>query len=467
MINSNISDIVVLGGGPGGYAAAILATKLGAKVTLIEKNRLGGTCVNVGCIPTKALKQCADAYNQAKMLNKYGVYIKEVNFDFKNAMTFKEAVINQLVSGVNYLVKSNKINLLTGEGHIMDNHTITVKTKQGIQEVKAHNIIIATGADEIEIPGFETDGINILNSTQMLSIQELPKELIIIGGGVIGVEFASLFHKMGVEVTIIELTPNLIPTEDQEISDTLKKSLIKDGITVYTNCIAQSVNKTPDNNLCVKVKSKNNDIKEISCDKVLVCVGRKAKSEDAGIKELGVELEKDRIVTDMQMKTNIDSIYAVGDITQGPQLAHVAYSEARTAVFNIMSKYAKMDYTAVPHCIFTTPEIASVGLTEKVAREKYEHVKIARFPLAGNGKAVIEGYTDGFIKMIIDQSTEKVLGASIIGGKATELISEVTLAINNKMSISNIAKTIHAHPTLSEITGEVVLMLQGLNLHIV
>lgn len=465
MVEKYKADIAVLGGGPGGYAAAILAARLKARVVLIEKNKIGGTCLNVGCIPTKALKRCSDAYSQAKSLEQYGVHLDEVCFNFSEAMNFKEQVVNQLVMGVEYLVKANNVTLIKGTGKLVDSHKLVVTTEQGEEEITAENIIIATGAEEIEIPGFETDGVNILNSTQMLSIKKLPKRLVIIGGGVIGVEFAAIFRKMGVEITLVELTSHLIPTEDRELSENLQKSLEKEGIAVYTECSAQAVNRIGENNLAVKVKFKDEEAKKLTCDQVLVCVGRKANTRGIGLETVGVQMERGTIVTDKHMQTNIDNIYAVGDITGSIQLAHVAYSEARAAVLHIREKAAEIDYTAVPRCIFTTPEIASVGLTEKAARENYNNVKVTRFPFVGNGKALIEGYTAGFIKMIADGETERILGVSIVGERAPELIAEVTLAIHKKMQVKDIIETIHAHPTLSEIMGEVSLAQWGLNLH--
>lgn len=460
------TKIAVLGGGPGGYAAAILAARLGASVTLIEKNRLGGTCLNEGCIPTKALKQSTDIYGIIKEASLYGIGADPPRLDLASVMKYKEQVVNQLVMGVNYLVKSNGVKLITGEGKIADKNRVQVETNQGLEEIEAEYIIVAAGAKELSIPGFEADGVNILNSSQMLSITELPQRLVIIGGGVIGVEFASIFNKMGVEVSVVELTPSLVPLEDEEITAALQDAMVKRGISVYTGSRAQGYTKNTDGSLSVKV-AKGDQMDEICCDKVLVCVGRRAFTEGAGIEELGIELDRGRIVTDACMKTSIGNIFAVGDVTASEQLAHVAYHEARVAVLNIMGYPARADYTAVPHCIFTSPEIASVGLTERAARERYQNIRVARFPFEGNGKALISGNTEGFIKIITEGDTGRILGVSILGPKAAELIAGPTLVVRKGLTASDIVDTIYAHPTLSEVVSEVSLSSIGMGLHLV
>ncbi|MEL7647315.1 MAG: dihydrolipoyl dehydrogenase [Sedimentibacter sp.] len=459
------SDIAVIGGGPGGYAAAILAARMGANVVLIEKNKLGGTCLNAGCIPTKALLKCTDVYASAADASAYGVTYGPVSFDFKKIMSYKNRVVTQLVGGVTHLVKANKIKFISGEGKLMNSNTILVKAEDGSQEVHAQNIILATGAKEVVIPGFEPDGEKILNSTQMLSLNELPNNLVIIGGGVIGVEFASIFTRLGVKVTIIELTDRLIPLEDEELSENIRKFLEKQGVCIYTQTLAQGIVKQSSGEICVQVKLPDGDLQLVEFDKLLVCVGRKALLSDVGVMEIGVRMRNGHIETDEQMRTNIPGLYAIGDVTLSEQLAHVAYMEARTAVFNIMGKTCNADYSAIPHCIYTNPEIASVGLSESKARELHGSVKIARFPFAGNGKALIEGHNEGFVKLIINEESEQIMGAAIIGPKATELITELTLAVQKKMTVMDLLNTVHAHPTLSEALGESALAAVGLNLH--
>ncbi len=458
-------NVAVLGGGPGGYVAAILAARLGAKVILIEKNKLGGTCLNAGCIPTKALLKCAAVHAGVASAGRYGVEYESVYFDFRKMMEFKNRVVDQLVGGVNQLIKANKIDLIIGEGRIINRQNILVKTPAGNEKINAQNIIVATGAQEVTIPGFEPDGDQVLNSTQILSLQELPRRLTIIGGGVIGVEFASLFNSLGVEVTILELTDRLIPTEDEEISQVLQGFLEKKGVKIQLNILAQSVEKQAEGNLLVRAKPPDGSLQGVNCDKLLVSVGRKACFQNTGLIELGVRIKEDRIVTDEHMQTNISGIYAVGDITLSEQLAHVAYMEARTAVFNIKGETCNADYTAIPHCIYTSPEVAGVGLSEQKARELYGDVKAARFPFYGNGKAIIDGHNEGFVKIVFRDDSQEIVGASIIGTKATELITGVTLAVQKKMKVMDIVNTVYAHPTLSEALGETALAAAGLNLH--
>jgi len=465
MNNQTLYDIAVIGGGPGGYSAAILSSRMGAKVALIERDSLGGTCLNAGCIPTKALLKCTEVYTSAADSDLYGVSIGNVSFDFRKIMSFKNRIMNQLVRGVSYLVKANNIELISGEGKLIDANTIMVKTEEGYKEIHAKNIILATGAKEVVITGFEPDGEKILNSTQMLSLRELPRKLAIIGGGVIGVEFASIFARLGVNVTIIELTDRLIPMEDEELSGNLQGSLEEQGVCIYTKSRAHNVIKQSNGDLCVQIELPDGNLHPLECSNLLVCVGRKALIDETGAREIGVRVKNGCIETDAQMRTNIQGIYAVGDVTLSEQLAHVAYMEARTAVFNIMDRACSADYSAIPHCIYTNPELASVGLAETKARQLYGKIKTAKFPFAGNGKALIEGHGEGFIKLIIKEDSDEIIGAAIFGPKATELISELSLAVQKKMKVMDLIKTVHAHPTLSEVLGEAALAAAELNLH--
>lgn len=458
-------NITVIGGGPGGYAAAIMAARLNASVTLIEKGELGGTCLNEGCIPTKSLSKSAELFSSFKNAKKYGIEINDVHLDFKQVSAFKEGIVKRLSAGVAHLVKANQIQLIKGNAKIVDLHRVRITNNEGTTEINTDYIIIATGSKDITIPGFEPDGEKIVNSSQMLSIKELPKRLTIIGGGVIGVEFTSILSQFGVDVTVIELSQNLIPNVDSEITDLLRRKLIANGVKIFTECSAEAVNHKNEVEVSIKVKLKDGSYEDIVSDLLLVSVGRKANLEDLGIPEMGIETVKGAILTNERMQTNIGNVYAVGDVTTSAQLAHVAYHEARVAVLNICGKQAYINYKAVPNCIYTSPEIASVGLTEGQAREMLSNVRVAKIPFAGNGKAMIEGQTDGFMKMIVDGDTNKILGFSIIGTKATELIAEATLAINQNMKVDDLVETINAHPTLSEMVSEVSLASIGLNLH--
>jgi dihydrolipoamide dehydrogenase len=304
-----------------------------------------------------------------------------------------------------------------------------------------------------------------LNSTQLLSLQELPERLAIIGGGVIGIEFASIFSRLGVKVTIVELTDRLIPSEEPEISDSLRVSLEKKGVEVFLKASATGLERKTEGEMLVQIRKQDGLQQAIPCDKLLVCVGRKASIQDVGIIELGAAVTQGRVNTDEYMRTSIPGVYAIGDITASEQLANVAYLEARTAVFHIMGRYGPVDYSAIPHCIYTFPEIASVGMSEEKARKLFRGVKTSRIPLYGNGKAIIEGNTDGFIKIVFNEGNGDVLGVSIYGPKATELISELTLAIRKNLKITDIVDTVHPHPTLSEAVGEAAMAAVGLNLH--
>jgi dihydrolipoamide dehydrogenase len=467
MSEKNIFDIAVLGGGPGGYAAALTAARLKAGVALVECGELGGTCLNTGCIPTKALNRCAEVYQETMNGSMYGVCTDNVRFDFRRAMSFKRQVVSQLTGGVQYLLQENGVKVIKGKGRLISNNSILINREdRSVEEMTAKNIIIATGSREIEIPGFAIDGTNVISSTNALELSELPQSLAIIGGGVIGVEFASIFSRMGVKVSVVELTPCLLPTEDSETGETLRWALESKGIKIYTNCMAESYERhEPQGVMSLKVKQQDGSSVKIECNKILVCVGRKACVQETGFLELGGVVNKGRIVTDNRMKTNLEGVYAVGDVTTSEQLAHVAYQEARTAVLNIMGRDFEIDYSAVPHCIYSSPEIGSVGMNEKTAGELCSSAGIARFSFQGNGKALIEGQGDGYIKIIYNKEDGHIIGGSIVGPKAAELIAQLTLAIRNRLTVMDVVKTIHAHPTLSESVGEVCLAAAGLNLH--
>ncbi|HML31829.1 dihydrolipoyl dehydrogenase [Sporomusa sphaeroides] len=461
-----MKNVVIIGGGPGGYGAALYSAQLGMNVTLIEKNYLGGTCLNVGCIPTKAFVQASKVYDQTLNSRFYGIHVDgQVTIDFKKTANFKKKIVTQLRNGVGYLLKKAKVNVISGTGKMLDPNTVQVTCKDGVQELQADEIIIATGSSEIDIPGFEPDGIRVLNSTQMLDIDKLPESVAIIGGGVIGVEFASIFKKFGKAVTIIELSPSLIPTEDAQIGESLKESLVAQGINVLTGAQAKKViNKTADN-ITLEIQASDGSNQQLTVEQVLVCVGRKANLSDIGLEELGIVYNKKFIETNEKMQTNIPNIYAIGDVTKSPQLAHVAYYEAKVAVLNIAGKEAKAEYHAIPGCIFSHPEVARVGMTEKEARENVTNLSIKTESFAGNGKAMIEKENEGYVKMLFDNDNGRIVGVSIIGPKATELIAEPTLAVTLKLPVEELANTINAHPSLSEIIGEAAGAAIGLGLH--
>lgn len=459
-------NVVVLGGGPGGYAAAIYLARMGQKVRLIEKENLGGTCLNVGCIPTKAFVQASHAYGLAKQASDYGIQIDGIAVDFKKTAKFKKTVVTRLRSGVSYLLKNAGVEVISGTGKLLDGNTVEVTDREGSKVAyHADDIVLATGSSEIELSGLNTDGTHILNSTQMLDMKQLPESVTIIGGGVIGVEFASVFNSFGKKVNIVELSPRIIPAEDGQISETLKEILHAKGVQIYTEAKAAGIKRRTESDITLEVVAKEGGRFELTTAQILVCVGRKANLCGIGLENAGIQFHEKCIETNGYMQTNKANIYAVGDITGSPQLAHVAYHEALIAAKHISGVEAAVDYHAVPGCIFSSPEVARVGLTEEAAREKYKNVQVKSESFSGNGKAMIEMEGAGYVKLIWDGDSGTVLGCSIIGPKATELIAEPTLAVKLDVPIAKFAENINAHPSLSEMIGETAAAAIGLNLH--
>lgn len=458
--------ITVLGGGPGGYAAALYCSHLGMQVTLVEKQDLGGTCLNRGCIPTKVFVQASNVFAQTSAAGFYGIRVPDgIEVDFKKTSRLKNRLVNRMRRGVGFLLEKAEVSMIQGEGRLIDPRTIEVTGGNEHIQITSDAIIIATGSHEIEIPGLETDGISILNSTQMLDIQALPERTAIVGGGVIGVEFASILARFGKQVTIVEMSPSLIPTEDAQIAQSLRESLEKQGISILTQAKATGTARQEDGSIILHVKKGDGDGEDVAADIILVCVGRAANLAGLGLDEVGVRYNRKFIDTVSHMETSVPGIYAVGDITKSPQLAHVAYHEAKVAALHLAGQNCKADYHAVPGCIFSNPEVARVGMTEQMAREAFPDVKIELESFVGNGKAMIEHENEGFVKMIFTTGTHRLLGCSIIGPKATELIAEPTLAVHMNLSADILSATINAHPSLSEVVGETAAAAIGLNLH--
>ncbi len=459
--------VVVIGGGPGGYAAAIDLAHLGMDVTLIEKKKIGGTCLNVGCIPTKCFVQAAHAYTDIKKAKAYGVSVEgDVVVDFGKTAKFKNKIVKQLTGGVAYLVQAAGCRIIEGTGRMLDAHTVEAVLADGtVEKIEADDIVLATGSREMTIPGFETDGISVLNSTDMLDIKELPESITIIGGGVIGMEFASIFNAFGKKVTIVELTPRILPLEDEDISAALLEAMRAKGVEIFTSTKANRIIERSDSSVTLEIIPEDGEARTVTSEKLLVCIGRRANMEDIGLDELGIEYNRKFIETNEQMQTNVPNIYAIGDITKSPQLAHVAYHEAMVAAMTIAGKEASADYHAIPGCIYSSPECARVGMTEKDARDAYGDIQVVVEDFSGNGKAKIEQEAEGFVKLVIDKSTGRAVGCSIIGPKATELIAEPSLAVFANMTVEEVAKNINAHPSLSEMIGETFLAAIGMNLH--
>lgn len=460
------ADITIIGGGPGGYVAAIKAAKMGAKVVVIEKEKLGGTCLNWGCIPTKTLVRSAEVYELLKEAEEFGCFAENIGIDIKKVISRKNKVVEQLVQGIEYLLTKNNIRFINGSAKILDNNRVTVKEKMTDITVKSKNIIIATGSvsSKLKIHGIDLE--NVMDSKEALEISTLPKKLVIIGGGVIGMEFAYIFNNFGVDVSVVEYFDECLISCDKDICSENEKNAINKGIKLYTGAKVEGLIKTEDGE-CLVAFTQKEEKKYISTEKVLIAVGRAPYFEGIGIEDLGIELNDNGrgIKVNNKMQTSIPNIYAIGDVTNIMQLAHVASHQGIVAVKNIMGENCEMDYRVVPAAIFTQPEIAMVGVTEKCAEKEGLEVEVGKFPFAANGKALTFGASKGFIKLIKDKKTDRVIGGSIIGIHATDLIGEVTLAIKNNLTAEQIVETIHAHPTTSEVIHEAALAVEGGAIH--
>ncbi len=458
-------EVVVIGGGPAGYVASIRAAQLGGKVILIEKDKLGGVCVNAGCIPTKTLVQSVELLSLMERAEQFGVKVENFSFDLALIMERKRKIVDRLVGGVGYLIKKNKINLIKGRATAITCSGVVVETKEGDYEIKAKNSIIATGSSPVTLPLEEVDDKDILTSTEALNLHKIPNHLLIIGGGVIGLEFAHIYGELGSKVSIVEMLSHILPGEDKEIAERLQRVLTKKGISIFTSSAVKSVEKNKNNYKAFidTVEGKS----EIPFEKVLVCIGRAPNSKDIGLEELGVKVdEKGWVKVNAQMRTNIPNVYAAGDVIGGYCLAHVAYAEGEIAAENAMGHSSRINYRAVPRFVCSSPEVASVGLSEEEAHQKGYSVKVGKFPFVGNGKALILGESEGFAKVVCDAESEEILGVHILGHQATDLITEATLAINLECTVNEVIDTIHAHPTLSEAVKEAFLEAKGRAIHI-
>ncbi|MDW5300038.1 MAG: dihydrolipoyl dehydrogenase [Sedimentibacter sp.] len=458
--------IAIIGGGPGGYVAAIRAAQLGADVTLIERKHIGGTCLNKGCIPTKVLLHTTE---QLEVINKdykeIGINVSNVEISWKQLQKRKEKVVRKLVGGVDVLLKNNKVTKIMGEGSFISNNQIAVKVTDGTETtVDFDYAIISTGSKPVIIP---LPGVNlpgVITSDEALSLQEIPKSLVVIGGGVIGAEFAAVYSALGCKVTIIEMLSNIVANMDKDIVQPLKDKFIKNGVEIYTDTKVVSISESSEG-LSVNTSSQAGD-KSFVAEKVLLSIGRKPVTDNMGLENVGVKTERNAIVVNKNMQTNIDNIYAIGDCNGGVMLAHVASAEGIVAVEAIMNKKPNMDFKTIPYCVYTRPELAGVGLTEEQAKAKGYDIKVGVFPMYINGKAMIEGNTDGVVKYIVDAATKEVLGLHMVGPRATDLIVEGALAIRLEATIDEIISTIHAHPTVGESLQEAAHAVYGNAIHI-
>lgn len=467
-------DLVVLGGGTGGYVAAIRASQLGLKTAIVESEKLGGTCLHKGCIPTKALLRSAEVFSLAKRSEEFGITHSKLQLDFEKVQRRKNSLVTQLYNGVQTLIKKGKIDVYHGFGRILGPSifsplpgTISVEMESGNEMLVPKNVIIATGSSPRTLPGLEIDGKAILTSDEALEMESLPKSVLIVGGGVIGIEWASLLSDFGVQITIIESADRIIPNEDVEISKELEKELKAKGIKIVTQAkvLPETYERGADD-ITIKAESSGEQIK-YTAEKMLISVGRKANIDEIGLQNTDIEVKNGFISVNSNMQTKESHIYAIGDVIGGYQLAHVASHEGIQAVEHIAGFNPEpLAYQTVPRCIYSQPEVASVGFTEQEAEEQGYQLKIGKFPFMANGKALVFGNTTGFVKVIADKKSNDILGVHMIGPNVTDLISEVGLAKVLDATPWEVGTMIHPHPSLSETIGEAALAVDGTAIHI-
>ncbi|MBI0576261.1 dihydrolipoyl dehydrogenase [Neobacillus cucumis] len=467
-------DLVILGGGTGGYVAAIRASQLGLKTAIVEKGKLGGTCLHKGCIPSKALLRSAEVYATSKHSEDFGVITGEVTFNFTKVQERKTKIIDTLHKGVQHLMKQGKIDVYEGLGRILGPSifspmpgTISVEMNNGEENemLIPKNVIVATGSRPRTLQGLEIDRDQVISSDEALELENLPSSIIIVGGGVIGIEWASMLSDFGVDVTVIEYADRIIPTEDKDISKEMQRLLKKKGIKIVTSAkvLPETIVKGEGVAISAEVKG---SLKEFKAEKLLVSVGRQANTEGIGLENTEIQLEKGNIVTNEFYQTKESHIYAIGDVVGGLQLAHVASHEGIVAVEHIAGKDPlPIDYNLISKCIYSNPEVSSVGITEEQAESRGHKVKVGKFSFRAIGKALVFGESDGFVKIVADEETNDILGVHMIGPHVTDMISEAGLAMVLNATPWEVAHTIHPHPTLSEAIGEAALAVDGRALH--
>lgn len=444
-------DLLVIGSGPGGYVAAIRASQLGMKAGVVEKAELGGVCLNWGCIPTKALLRSAEVYRNTLHAKDFGVSIQgEITPDFEAMVGRSRDVAQGMSKGIQFLFKKNKIDHLQGQGKLVDKQTVEVSDSGGnSQQYKASHIILATGARSRELPNLKQDGKKVIGYREAMTLDKQPKSMIVVGSGAIGSEFADFYNSIGTEVTLVEVLPRIVPIEDEEISKNLGRSFKKKGIKVMTNASIESVD-TSGEMVKATIKTKKGEEKR-EAEVVLSAVGITSNLEGLGLEEMGIETEKDKIKVDEFYRTNVEGVYAIGDIIQGPALAHVASAEGIACVEKIAGAQPDpLDYSNMPSCTYTTPEVASVGMTEKAAKQAGYEIKVGKFPFTASGKASAAGEKEGFVKLIFDARYGELLGAHMIGAHVTEMIGELVVGKKIEATAHEFIKSVHPHPTMSE-----------------
>ena len=459
-------DVIVLGSGPGGYVTAIRASQLGFKVAVIEKENLGGVCLNWGCIPTKALLKSAQVFDYLKHASDYGLSVSSFDKDFTAVVGRSRGIADGMSKGVQFLMKKNKIDVIDGFGKMKPGKKVAVTAADGkVTDYDADHIIIATGARSRELPNLPQDGVKVIGYRQAMTLEKQPKSMIVVGSGAIGVEFAHFYNAMGTQVTIVEFLPNIVPLEDEDISKQMERSMKKAGVTIMTN---SSVEKIDTSGAGVKAYVKTAKGEEVlEADILLSAVGIKTNLENIGLEEVGIATDRDKIIVNDFYQTNIPGYYAIGDVVPGPALAHVASAEGITCVEKIAGLHVDpIDYGNIPGCTYATPEIASVGLTEKQAKEKGYDLKIGKFPFTASGKAKASGTPDGFVKVIFDAKYGEWLGCHMIGAGVTDMIAEAVVARKLETTGHEILKAIHPHPTMSEAVMEAVADAYGEVIHL-
>lgn len=459
-------DIIVIGSGPGGYVAAVRAAQAGKRTAIVEREALGGVCLNWGCIPTKALLKSASVYHYVKNAAAYGIDIEgEAKADITKIVARSRGVAETMSKGIDFLMKKNKIDVLRGHGSFESKGVVAVENEEGRTLYEADHIILATGARPRQMPFIPVDGEKIITSREALVIKELPESIVVIGSGAIGSEFAFLFAQLGVKVTIVEYLPNLMPLEDEEVSKTMERAFRKMRATVYTATTVKAARVNDEGRCEVDIEGKKG-AETLVADMVLAAVGIKTNTENIGLEKVGIELERDKIKVDEHYQTAVEGIYAIGDLIPTPALAHVASAEAIHCVDAICGRSPQpVDYSTIPSCVYTSPEVASVGLTEKQAAEKGIELKVGRFQFTASGKAAAAGERDGFVKLLFDAASDKLIGAHFVGMNVTEMIAEPTVAKALGATAEVLAHTIHPHPTMNEAVMEAAEAALGHAIH--
>jgi len=446
-------DVIVLGSGPGGYVAAIRASQLGLKTAVVEKENLGGVCLNWGCIPTKALIKSAQVFEYIQHAEDYGITVKEATHDFGKVVKRSRDVADGMSKGIQFLMKKNKIDVVMGYGKVLPGKKLEVKGDQGTQILSAKHIILATGGRSRQLPSLPQDGKKIIGYREAMTMATQPKSMVIVGSGAIGVEFAYVYHAMGTKVTIMEYLPNIVPNEDVDVSQALERTFKKSGIDIQTGTEVTKVDTSGKG--CVVTYKNAKGEQTLECDVVLSAVGVATNIENIGLESVGIKTEQGRVVVDDMYRTSVPGYYAIGDIVKGQALAHVASAEGIICVEAIAGHHpAALDYGNIPGCTYCSPEIASVGMTEKAAKEAGYEIKVGKFPFSASGKASAAGAKDGFVKMIYDAKYGELLGAHMIGANVTEMIAEIVAARKLETTGMELLKTVHPHPTMSEAVME-------------